>query len=185
VLGRADSAAAGNGPGVRVATYLDAIRVLERLSAAARAAGAAAAADAMGRHFITHERDFTLLESGTHARGEPGNAAPGAPPARVSGWLGESFRLERAAGGGDSATSRAGPTAIYSRVQEMGAFIEKDPGYMIWGSNWDGAGWRTYYAHAVDVRAHPYMRRGVDEVIADGSLRDNAAEAFAAATGQP
>jgi hypothetical protein len=163
-----------------MASFEDAIAALQRRAAAARAEGGAAAADAMSAHFITHERDVTLVQSGTHAAGEPGNAARGAPPAQVSGWLGESFRMVRATPGSDTASSLAGPTAIYSRVQEQGAVITREPGYMKWEDNYDGAGWRVNYRHRVDVGPHPYMRPGVDQIIADGSLRDNAQEAFAA-----
>ncbi len=156
----------------------DAIAAFERWSAKARAVGAPAAADAMSGHFITHERTVTLVESGSHGRGSRGAAPRGAPPARVSGHLAESFRQVPAAGGGDSASSLAGPTAIYSRVQELGAVITKDPGYMHW---YDYGG--PQFRHRVNVGPHPYMRRGVEETILDGSLHDEAARAFAAAVG--
>ena len=166
-----------------MATFAQAIGTLAAFAANARGKGAPAAADAMAEHFVTHERTVTLLESGTHARGMPGNAAPGQPPARVSGWLAASFVIDHAAGGGDNAVASAGPTAIYARIQEFGGTIHKSPGYMSWASNWDGGGWWRYYKHQVTIRPHPYMRRGLDEVIADGSLHDKAAEAFAAVVG--
>jgi hypothetical protein len=154
----------------------DAIAALERRAAAAQAEGAAAAADAMAAHFIDHERRVTLTQSGTHGTGDVAAQAPrGAPPARVTGWLGDSFRMVRAAPGGMTAAALAGPTAIYSRVQEMGARITKSPGLMHWSDSL-GPQWR----HVVRVGPHPYMRLGVDQCIADGSLRDHAAEAFAA-----
>jgi len=161
-----------------MAGFGDAEAALERFAASARAGGAAAAANAMAGRFVDHEQKVTLNRS-THARGSRGAAPRGSPPARVSGWLAASFQIDRAAPGGDSASALAGPTAIYSRLQELGGGITKDPGFMHWV---DYGG--PQYRHFVYVGPHPYMRPGVEAVIADGSLRAAAAEAFAAATGQ-
>jgi hypothetical protein len=158
-----------------VAGIDDAIAALEGMRDRALAGGAAAAANAMGMHFIEHERRVTLLESGTHARGTRGAAPRGRPPARVTGWLGQSFVLTPARGSGLSASSLAGPTAIYARLQELGGRIVPVRAKFL---HWVDYGGPQYRKH-VYVGPHPYMERGLNEVIADGSLRDAAAQAFA------
>jgi hypothetical protein len=158
-----------------VADIAGAVAQLEGFRDRALAAGATAAANAMAAQFTEHEREVTLQQSGTHARGAPGAAPRGAPPARVTGFLGQSFKIAPATGGGLSATSLAGPTAIYARVQEVGARIVPVRAKFL---HWVDYGGPQYRKH-VYVGPHPYMRLGVDQIIADGSLQDHAARAFA------
>jgi phage gpG-like protein len=78
-------------------------------------------ATAEAAHLI--ERDVKLtLRTYTHPRGEPTTSPPGQPPALVTGNLARSVivRGPRSGRGRYQVVAHIGPTAVYSRIQELG-----------------------------------------------------------------
>lgn len=62
-----------------------------------------------------------LLSAGQHVRGTPTGSTPGSPPWRIGGHLRDAWRLDRAKPlGADRWSGQVGPTARYSRIQELG-----------------------------------------------------------------
>lgn len=71
------------------------------------------------RKVATQQR--MLLNLGSHPPGTRTGSAPGSPPWRISGHLGDSVTVRRARSVGPGRwEGAAGPTAVYSRVQELG-----------------------------------------------------------------
>ena len=63
----------------------------------------------------------TLLNLGAHLPGTRTGSAPGSPPWRITGHLGDSVTVRRARSTGPGRwEGAAGPTAVYGRVQELG-----------------------------------------------------------------
>lgn len=94
----------------------------------------------------------------SHAPGTPTSAPPGGPPARISGTLRGSLNPTGPVPTGGGFIGRLGPTAAYSRVQELG-----------------GA---TGRGHATTLPARPYMRPTYDRLISEGTLQAVFAQAW-------
>lgn len=78
------------------------------------------AATATGAHLIEAQIKTELARS-SHPKGTPTPSRPGQPPALVSGRLRNSVRVEGPTSLGTGTwQARIGPTAVYSRVQELG-----------------------------------------------------------------
>jgi hypothetical protein len=76
--------------------------------------------------------------TGSHARGDPTTSAPGSPPDVVTGTLRRSLTSSPVSMSGFAAVGSVYPTAVYSRLQELG------------GGN---------------MPARPYMQPGYDESV--------------------
>lgn len=100
---------------------------------------------------LVQRRAFVQLSRYSHSPGTPTPSPPGQPPARISGHLrgGLSPTSPYATGGGYA--GKLGPTAVYSRIQELGGQAGRN--------------------HSVTLPPRPYMRPTRASVIADGSLR--------------
>ena len=94
--------------------------VIAALEAAGKAAQAA--------NFKIVTRGQVIVEAaakksftGQHKKGAPTTSTPGSPPDVVTGTLRRSIMSEAPqAVGGDGAIGRVYPTAVYSRIQELG-----------------------------------------------------------------
>lgn len=93
------------------AAALDALH--ERLHAATRTA----TQDGMN---LLQRRTRTNLSRYSHAPGTPTPSPPGEPPARITGHLRGSLSPTGPLPGGGGFTGEIGPTAVYSRIQELG-----------------------------------------------------------------
>ena len=150
---------------------------LHRIRSAVADRGATEAANAMGRSF----RRYVLKELNT------GESAPGAPPARRSGALSDSVKVQEATGGGLRATSRCGPHIVYAAIQEHGGKISAKPGpargiahfhHALRDIGPHDAQWRhslswvdgsgRHFAMSVVLPARPYMRPAHDWAKAGG-----------------
>jgi hypothetical protein len=137
----------------------------------------------MAREFHKVVSDETLVRS-SHARGTRTPAAPGDPPALVTGALKRSLRLYPAVSSGAyRAKSSVMPLIVYARIQELGGtvtakhtYVDRrgrvQPGYLRWGK--DGS---YRYARSVTIPPRPYMRPTHRKLIADGRLRQAAIRA--------
>ena len=91
--------------------------------------------------------------TGSHKQGEPTTSAPGSPPDVVTGTLRRGITSSPVSMRGFAAVGSVYPTAVYSRIQELG------------GDN---------------LPARPYMKPGYDQSI--DKLRAIAEQEWAAAT---
>ena len=90
---------------------------LDALWERAHAATRTATADGMA---LVQRQTRTNLSRYSHARGTPTPSPPGEPPARISGHLRGSLSPIGPLPGGGGFTGEMGPTAVYSRIQELG-----------------------------------------------------------------
>lgn len=90
---------------------------LDALWERAHAATRTATADGMA---LVQRQTRTNLSRYSHARGTPTPSPPGEPPARISGHLRGSLSPTGPLPGGGGFTGEIGPTAVYSRIQELG-----------------------------------------------------------------
>jgi hypothetical protein len=67
-----------------------------------------------------------LLSLLSHAPGTPTPSAPGEPPAMISGELAASIVPGEPFGDGGTFGIEIGPTAVYSRIQELGGLCGKN-----------------------------------------------------------
>lgn len=114
---------------------------LSRLRDRVKADGARAAANAMG---FAYQRGVVKSMHG------PSPSAPGTPPARRSGTLARSVRVEPATGGGARATSSCAPHTVYARIQQQGGDIHVVRAKVLT----DG---KTFFGKHVHLPARPYM----------------------------
>jgi phage gpG-like protein len=153
---------------------------LARLRQKVAEEGPKKAANAMARAFHNEVVGVELIKS-SHAPGTRTPAPPGGPPAAVTGALRRSVRLTAARDiGAYRARSEVGPRIVYARIQELGGTVTAKhmtkggkPGYLRWGGG--PGGYR--FAHSVTLPARPYMRPVHRRMIADGRLRQAAADA--------
>ena len=155
---------------------------LRAIKARAEAA-AVPVAGAMGKAYEAHLKDITLIESGTHPPVTLTPAAPGRPPAMITGRLRDSvIMLGPASGGEGIGFSSVMPTVIYACVQELGGVHESAPGRYMWL-------WVRYLGHRgvlargwnvgrVTIPPRPYMRTATAETVASGELHRAARETF-------
>ncbi|EOD66908.1 hypothetical protein [Amycolatopsis vancoresmycina] len=85
------------------------------------------------------------LRKSSHQKGTPTPAAPGQPPSLITGNLMRSMALRGPVGGDGRYAGAVGPTAVYSRIQELGG---------VCGRN------RT-----VRLPTRPYVTPGAEEAI--------------------
>lgn len=107
-------------------------------------------ATATGAHLIEAEIKKRLTTS-SHPKGTPTPSMPGEPPSLVSGQLRRSIRVEgpRKLGPG-MYQARIGPTAAYSRVQELGGMAGR--------------------GRASRLPPRPYVAPALKALVADGRL---------------
>ncbi len=142
---------------------------------ALQARAAAAAANAMATEFHTELVDVTLRKS-SHSRDTATTAAPGQPPALVTGTLRRSAQIVPAVPSGTRAVSAVRVSTVYARIQEQGGVIRaKRAPYLRWHDQW---GW--HQVKSVKLPARPYMKPTRDLLIATGRLQARAAQAIAA-----
>lgn len=137
---------------------------------------------AMGRTHERHLTHVTLMESGAHPPVTQTPAAPGAPPASITGNLRRSVTCVPGAQGGSFATSLVGPHVTYAATQEWGGVHHGSPSMWLW-IKYIGAAEvkrRKWVRQTVTIPARPYMRPSRDAVVADGSVVRAANEAFMA-----
>lgn len=156
---------------------------LDRLRLKIEEKGPIAAANAMARTFQNRVVGVELVRS-SHAPGTPTGAPPGGPPAAVTGSLRRSVRMAAAVSAGTGkARSSVAPHIKYARIQELGGtitarhtYVDKHgntkPGFL----RWMAAG-KPVFRHSVKLPPRPYMATTHRATVADGSLRNAAAEA--------
>ena len=145
--------------------------LLEALKARVEAA-AVPVVDAIAETYKEHLVGYTLHESGSHPPVTQTPAAPGRPPAFMTGQLAGSVTQTPGAGGGGIAESTVAPHTIYAATQEYGGVHTGKPWMWLW-VRYIGAhevARRGWVKHQVTIPARPYMSTAVDETVADGSL---------------
>lgn len=93
------------------------IAALQAQQAAVAAATAAATREVAE---LVEQRAQRKLAEQSHPPRTPTPSMPGQPPATISGALSDSFHIEGPAVVGARVFARVGPTAVYSRIQELG-----------------------------------------------------------------
>jgi hypothetical protein len=116
---------------------------LARLDDEIKARAAKAAADAMA---LTAQRQIVKSMHG------PAPSPPGTPPARRTGTLARSLRVEPAAAG-VRATARLAPHTVYARIQQLGGDIHVVRAKVLT----DG---KRFFGTHVRLPARPYMKVG-------------------------
>lgn len=112
----------------------------------------AATREAMARNLrVTRSLAELTLKRYEHPPGVPTNSPRGQPPAHVTGYLLGSLSPTGPTDTGRGFTWQLGPTAVYSRIQELGGVC--------------GAGHRT------TLPARPYMRPTYDRLLHGGTWR--------------
>lgn len=116
-------------------------------------------ATAAAAHLIEREIKLTL-RTYTHPEGTPTTSPPGQPPALVTGNLRRSIvvRGPRAGRKPYQVVAQVGPTAVYSRIQELGGRVR------IRGRGEVGPQRERSYAN---LPARPYVRPTVNRVRRD------------------
>jgi phage gpG-like protein len=100
---------------------------------------------------LLQRRAWAHLSRYSHPPNTPTPSPPGEPPARITGHLRGSLSPTGPFPTGEGFGAKLGPTAVYSRIQELGG--------------------RAGRNHSVTLPPRPYMRPTRASVIADGSLR--------------
>lgn len=147
---------------------------LGRIEQGLQARGAAAAANAMALEFQRELVDVTLRAS-SHKAGTPTPAAPGQPPALVSGTLRRSVRTTPAVAAGPRAVASVRVSVIYARIQEKGGVVKVVRARVL-------ANKRTgqVFGKQARIPARPYMRPTLAALRLSGRLQRRGAEAVAA-----
>jgi hypothetical protein len=136
--------------------------------------GAEDAANAMADVFRDEVR--AVLAKQQHPFQTRTPSVPGTPPAMISGRLGASVLNTPAVSTGDGEfTARTGPTAEYSREQELGGPMHGDPVMQWWE---DGVKYRSV-EHLLPPR--PYMLP-VNEALSDSDVLTVVAEGVISAS---
>lgn len=146
------------------------------------ATAAPGCAMALGRTHERHMVDVTLVESGAHAPVTQTPAAPGAPPAVMTGTLRRSVTVVRGVSTGTFASTIVGPHTVYAKTQEFGGIHHGSPLMWLWVKYIGPAEVRrrNWLRTVVNIPARPYLRPSRDAVIADGSAVRAANAAFVA-----
>lgn len=121
---------------------------LDRIAMRMRTATRSAVKDA---NRLVQRRATAELSRYSHPPNTPTPSPPGQPPARISGHLLGSLSPTGPYPTGGGMAGKVGPTAVYSRIQELGG--------------------RAGRNHSVTLPPRPYMRPTRAKVLADGSLR--------------
>jgi phage gpG-like protein len=102
------------------------------------------------------------LRTYTHRPGEATNSPPGQPPALVTGQLRRSWKTEGTPReSGSAIQARTGPTAVYSRVQELGGKCGR--------------------GHATTLPARPFLGPSLTYLTDNGELQAEFVAAWTAA----
>jgi hypothetical protein len=158
-----------------VASFAQAAAQIGAFEAAA-SPGAEAAANAMAGVFKPAVQAVLLARR--HAFSTQTPSAPGTPPAAISGEMAGSMLNEPAYETGPATwLSQSGPTAAWSRIQELGGWMEA---HTEKGMRWQqppGA-WHKSMGHSLPPR--PYMKPTAEALSESGELTAAAAAAFGA-----
>lgn len=134
----------------------DALRAMASRIDAATPGAVAAAVE------LAQEQAQSNLSRYSHARGTPTPSPPGEPPAQISGDLHDNWEsTPPVSSGAGTWTCTLRPTMAYAAVQEFGG-----P---------SGRGGKTV------LRARPFLRPAVDDLIRAGAMSDLFARAWGAA----
>ena len=138
--------------------------------------------DAIASTYKEHLVGFTLHESGAHPPVTQTPAAPGRPPAFMTGHLAGSVFRAPGAGGGGIAEAMVSPDTIYAATQQWGGVHTGKPWMWLWVRYIGPTAVRNHgwVKHEVTIPARPYMDVAVDETIANGSLERAGIAAFEA-----
>ena len=155
--------------------------LLEALKARVEAA-AVPVVDAIAETYKEHLVGYTLHESGSHPPVTQTPAAPGRPPAFMTGQLAGSVTKTPGAGGGGIAESTVSPHTIYAGTQEYGGVHTGSPFMALWIRyiGYAEVKRRKWLRHTVKIPPRPYMSTAVAETIANGSLERAGADRFEA-----
>jgi hypothetical protein len=157
-----------------VATFAEHIAALTRIEGAA-VPGAEEAANAMADVFRPAVQSVLLARRHGFATKTP--SAPGEPPAAISGRLAASVVNEGALPVGPAAfMAKSGPTTVYSRIQELGGWMQGHP-----EMHWMEPPGHWHYSRGHSLPPRPYMKPTLEMLEGDGTLEDAAAAAFDAA----
>lgn len=85
------------------------------------------------------------LRKSSHQKGTLTPAPPGSPPSLITGNLMRSFAMRGPVGGDGRYTGMVGPTAVYSRIQELGGMCGRN--------------------RSVRLPARPYVQPGAEEAM--------------------
>jgi hypothetical protein len=133
--------------------------------------GAKAAANAMAKYMVWYIQEIKLRQT-LHPPGAYNIQKGGEPPAYGSGTLARAMYM-RSALLGQRATALIGNKAPYSRITEFGCVVEGSDRML----SWFDSGGRWYHWGLVHM-PHPFMEPATQEAIDDGSLQEEAIEAF-------
>lgn len=144
---------------------------LGRVADGLQAGGARAAATAMALEFHRELVGVTLRKS-SHQAGTPTPAAPGSPPALVTGTLRRSAQVEPAVSAGPRAVASVRVSVIYARIQEKGGTVTVKRAKVL-------ANKRTgqVFGKSVRLPARPYMKPTLALLLATRRLQQRGAEA--------
>ena len=109
--------------GIRIEGVREAIAALTRIELRLDAATLAATRAAAHQIEAKTKRKLTTY---SHARGEATNSPTGQPPALVTGTLRRSVKVTGPTWTGKGWQAEIGPTAVYSRIQELGGVTGHD-----------------------------------------------------------
>lgn len=98
------------------------------------------------------------LSTFSHSPGTPTPSPPGQPPAIITGTMRRSVITKPPVGGGGRWTVKVVPTAVQSRIQELGG--------------------RAGRNHQTVLPPRPYVRPAIAQLRASGQLSEVAASAF-------
>ena len=158
-----------------MATFWDAVAELDAIAGRV-SAGAEAAANAMADVFKPEVQ--AVLLSRRHAFSTKTPSAPGTPPAAISGALAASMLNEQAVEiGPETWESKSGPTAPWSRIQEMGGTMTA---HSERGMRWQEPPGVWHMSMEHDLPARPYLGVTAEAMAESGQLTDAAAAAFEA-----
>lgn len=121
---------------------------LDQMARRVRSATRAATKDGIR---LVKRRAFVQLSRYSHLPNTPTPSPPGQPPARITGHLRGGLSPTGPYPTGAGFGGKLGPTAVYSRIQELGGQAGR--------------------GHSVTLPPRPYMRPTHQQMIADGSLR--------------
>jgi phage gpG-like protein len=153
---------------------------LGRISDALKSRAAAAAANAMAQTFQRELVNVTLRQT-SHPAGTVTTAAPGQPPALVTGTLRRSAQTDPAQEGGTRATAAVRVSTVYARIQELGGVITvKRAKYL----TFQYPAGRWHQVKSVRLPPRPYMAPTLHRLEEDGQLRDAGKQAALQAIGE-
>jgi hypothetical protein len=159
-----------------MATWAEAAATMDRIAAACNA-GAEAGSNDMADALKPAVQ--AVLTARRHPFSTRTPSAPDTPPAAISGELAASMMNEAATEIGPATwQSKSGPTAAWSRIQELGGLMEA---HSEKGMRWQQPPgvWHKSMAH--DLPARPYLEPTASALADNGTFTDVAAAAIGAA----